>query len=996
VVLILYLLFFLSGASALVYEVVWVRSLSLVFGGSHLAVSTVLSVFMAGLALGSWIIGRHVDDQRRLLRLYGLLELGIAVSAAGFLGLMKLYPSIYVPLARAAGDSPLILSAIRVVFATVAMIVPATLMGGTLPILSRFVALRSGGLGRPLSFLYGVNTLGAMAGTLVAGFVLLARFGAAGSMRIAIAANVAIGLCALALRDVGLAAPPARPEPPRERAGPVRGAAGALSYRMVLLGIGVSGFCALGYEVLWTRVLSMVIGTSSYSFTIMLVAFLAGIALGSQAYGVVGRRLANGGATAGSVAAFALVQVTIGLTALAVTYLIRDLPALSIRLQSLLLHSRASDFGSRLGASFLVALSFMFVPAFFMGLAFPIAGTINAAYRRHVGRAVGEVLAYNTVGAILGAAVSGFALIYLFGIERSLLLLAALNVGMGLCIASTCGGPRKLRWAMACVTAASLVSLAAAPGWFRIWDAKYFAIYRNNQRDAFETPEKVQDALENTDVLFFHEGVDSTISVIRPKGADQALLVNGKIVASSTRQDVQCQYTLGHLPMLLHPDPARVFVLGMGTAMTLGATAAHPEAQSITLVEIEAGVEPAARTFRGTNHDALDDPRLEIVWNDGRNYLLTTRDEYDVITADPIHPWTRGSAYLYTAEYYALAADRLRPGGIMCQWLPIYELTAEDLASVVRTFGESFEHMMLWLTHYDAELIGSNSPILIDERDLARRIAHPAVSRDLASVEMGSASDFLSYFVMGTAGVRAFGRNGVVNTDDNLHLEFSAPRSVGVAHVMGENVEALGAHRESVASYLRPPYDSWPGDGLRDWDRQLEAGKLYDRAHALFLWNRHDSAEFADVLARLEGIAPGYAPARFIHGEYLARVARTPTLHRSIAFDFATEDGARRTVEISAVTMRIGKTRGVVVFVDNRAREIYGQVYLDGADRELDGTLRSLADQVLGSLERVYDDELERVRRTGMPLPRPEPTLDHMRARIAELSRTPVAAPAQS
>jgi spermidine synthase len=992
VVTLLYLLFFLSGAAALVYEVVWVRSLSLVFGASHLAVATVLSVFMGGLALGSWAIGRRIDDQRRLLRLYGLLEIGIALSAAAFLGLMKLYPAIYVPVARAAGESPLILSAIRVLFGVVAMIVPAALMGGTLPVLSRFAAARAGDLSRHLSLLYGLNTLGAVAGALAAGFVLLQRFGAAGSVGIAITANLAIGLCALALRDNARAVETPRPALRPDRAAP-SAAGGTLPYRLVMWGIGISGFCALGYEVLWTRILSMVLGTSTHSFTIMLVAFLAGIALGSQAYGIFGRRL-TGSATAGAVTSFGLVQVAIGVTALAVTYFIRDLPAQSIRLQSLLLHSKAPEFEARVGASFLVAFGTMFVPAFFMGLAFPLAGKVHGDYRRAVGRAVGEVLAYNTVGAILGAAVSGFVLIYLFGIERSLLLLSVLNVGMGACIASARHGRRALPWALAGAAAAVLAALALAPAWFRLWDAKYFAIYRNNQRDAFETPEKVRDAMENTDVLFFHEGVDSTLSVIRPRGAHQALLVNGKIVASSTRQDVQCQYTLGHLPMLLHPDPEKVFVLGMGTAMTAGATSVHPEVESITLAEIEPSVAPAARTFHEANHDVLDHPKLRVVWDDGRNWLLTTGERYDVITADPIHPWTRGSAYLYTREYYALAADRLNPGGIMCQWLPIYELTARDLASVVRTFGESFEHMMLWLTHYDAELIGSNSPIVIDTDQLARRLAHPAVSRDLASVEMGSVPDFLSYFVMGTAGLRAFGRNGVVNTDDNLYLEFSAPRSVGMARVMGDNVEALGAHRESIAPYLRAhaaPDDGAAGD--RVWELQREAGELYDRAHALFLWGRHDSREFADLLARLEREFPGYAPAEFLGGEYRARVAQTPTLYRHVAFDFAADDGARTTVEISAVTMRIGGTRAAVVFVDNRAREIYGQVYLDGNDRELDAALRSLADRVLVALQGVYDAELAQARDAGFALPPPEPTLSRMRTRIADVSGTGLGVP---
>ena len=341
-----------------------------------------------------------------------------------------------------------------------------------------------------------------------------------------------------------------------------------------------------------------------------------------------------------------------------------------------------------------------------------------------------------------------------------------------------------------------------------MWDRNYFAIFRSNQPEAFSTPEKVREAVENTDVLYYAEGVESIVSVIKVKGGEQAFLTNGRVEASTHVQAQQVQFTLGHLPMLLHRNPKDVLVVGMGSGMTAGATAVHPGVEQVTLVEIEAQVLGVARTFEAYNHHVLDNPKVRIVLNDGRNFLMTTNKTFDVITADPIHPWFKGAGYLYASEYFELAAKRLRPGGVIAQWLPIYELTPTDLASVVRTFQQHFPHTMLWLTHYDAVMVGSNAAFAIDEAELERRIAEPAIAGDLRKVSMGSATDLLSYFVMGTEGMKRFGQHGTLNTDDHLYLEFSAPFSIANPAVMAANVESIAARRESILPYVKPAADT--------------------------------------------------------------------------------------------------------------------------------------------------------------------------------------------
>ncbi len=994
----IYLMFFLSGAAALIYQVVWVRSLTLIFGGSHLAVTVVLSIFMAGLAIGGYTIGRYVDTVKKPLRLYGLLELGIALFALIFAGLVKLYPSIYIFLAQGKDDYPLYLSLIRILFSLISLIVPTTLMGGTLPVLSRFVSHQPKDLRSALSFLYGFNTLGAVAGATGAGFLFLRLYSVGTTLSIAIVMNVFIGIASILLQKrapevfvVDTSGPgkesPVSSTPSSSYA---EHREDLLPLRLVLWGIGASGFCALGYEVLWSRILTIAIGASVYGFTTMLVAFLSGIALGSEAYGLLPKIFKFGDrGIERSISWFGIVQVIIGITALIVTIFIRDIPANMIRLQNYFRGVGIDFFSMRVWSNFVLAFFYMLIPAFFMGLAFPLAGKVHAEYKKAVGGAVGEVLAFNTVGAILGSAVSGFLMIYLFGIERSLQILIAINIGFGLLIVASVKKNRLLNFAVSGLAFASLLFLALNHSALRIWDTKYFAIFRNNQPEAFRTPEMIRDAVENTDVLYYAEGIEAIVSSIKVKGGDQAFLTNGRIEASSQLQGQQCQFVLGHLPMLLNKNPKDVLVVGTGSGMTLGATSVHPNVEHIILVEIEPKVIGVARTFEKYNHHVLDNPKLRIVFNDGRNFLMTTKNRFDVITADPIHPWFRGAGYLYTTEYFRLASGHLKQGGVICQWLPIYELTPADLKSVVKTFSENFRYTMLWLTHYDAELVGSNSPIIIDEAELDGRIAVPGVSDDLKRVMMGSANDILSYFVMGNKGMKEFGQDGILNTDDNLYLEFSAPFSIGVSSVMEDNVNAITKKRESILPYLRIPEDVRERDEQkRRWAVNTEAAGVAGRALAIFLGGRFESPEFSTLMEELDGRYPFFAPGRFLKNEYLTELSKVPTLIGKSSFTLVNEKGARVVTEISAVRVRVSDERASVIFVDNDARVIYGQLYVSGANSdEIDALIDGFVADVMNAIRTAYQNEVRVSVSRDIAFPPSSTTMPRIKSIIAEKVR---------
>ncbi len=826
-----YLLFFLSGAAALIYQVAWVRSLTLIFGGSHLAVTVVLSVFMAGLAVGGYVIGRYADSVKKPLKLYSFLELGIALFALIFIALMKVYPPIYIFSVQINDDSQLYIFLIRIFFSVAALIIPTTMMGGTLPLMTRFLSGQPDRIRGRLSFLYALNTFGAVTGAVLAGFVLLKYYSVSTALYTAMSINVLVGIAALVLQSrvrtlmdyENSVQKQNAPEPLKtsESAGPqqnrksgidtdkslptVNPSEFMLPMRLVLWGIGVSGFCALGYEVLWTRVLSIIFGASVFSFTIVLAAFLSGIAMGSELYGILPKifRGKNRGVRS-SVVWFGIVQIVIGVSSLVASSYIIYLPSGIVQLTDFFSKMDMDIFGIRAWASFSLAFMFMVVPAFFMGVAFPLAGKAHVEYKRQVGSAVGEVLAYNTIGAILGAAVSGFLLIYFLGIERSLEIITAINVCLGVLVLVSLGNSRTLNLSVLGLGLGLVFFFIVNRDDLRIWDTNYFAVYQSTHPEDFDSREKILSRLSQVEILYYGEGVESIVSSLKTADGNQIFMTNGRVEASLQLSDVQNQFALGHVPMLLNRDPKNILVVGTGSGMTLGATSVYPNIEQITLAEIEPKVIEVAKTFKEYNHYVLDNPKLKIIFNDGRNFLLTSKQKYDVITADPIHPWFRGAGYLYTSEYFMIASQHLRPGGIICQWLPLYDMTAKNIKSIIKTFTGSFKYTMMWATDVDAQLVGSNSPIIMNKADLEKKIANPVINDDLKLVGMGSATDFLNRFIMGTNRMRELGRDGILNTDNNLYLEFSAPLSFGTPNNTDLNRNEILKYRENVELYIAP------------------------------------------------------------------------------------------------------------------------------------------------------------------------------------------------
>jgi spermidine synthase len=845
----IHVLFLLSGATALVYQVTWLRNLSLVFGASFEATSIVLAAFMAGLSAGSFVFARRAEAMARPLAVYGLLELGIAVFALAVPALLRGLDAAYVAAATASDGVTPGLNALRVLMALAILFVPTFLMGGTLPILTRGMVERFGEFGVRLSWLYGINTLGAVVGAVVAGFVLIPALGVWNSQLVAVAVNAGIGAAAiLGSRTLAAQAAAAAESQAAESAAPPLSESERRAALLAYWGTAVSGLCALALEVMWTRGIAIAVGTTTYSFTVMLAAFLSGIWLGSWVHAAFPlRRFA-------APLQFGVVLCIIGVASMVASFWIPRLPELAIPLNFELYGGEGRIRG---GTALLLGFLVMLVPCLFMGIAFPLAGQARALLGRGFGRSAGETLGLNTLGSIAGSLLAGFVLTPLLGLQRGMLLVAALYVVYG-CIVLAAASARPVGRAFAVVAALAAV---AVPLTVKPWDVGVMGAFQNTQVHFYlggDASGDVRKRMEGWTVLYYEEGRVSTVTVV-DQGWDRTLIVNGKAVASDDPVDSHIQLLLGHVPVLMHPDPKSAVIVGMGTGITLGSITAHDALESVVLAEIEPAVLGARPYFARVNGDPLGDPRLELEIQDGRNYLKTTPRKFDVITADPIHPFTRGSAYLYTLEYYEIAKARLTEQGVMCQWLPITALSVEDVKSVIGTFARAFPHTTVWQSSHDTILIGSLTPPRLDLDDLSRRLAQPKVRQQLERVGLADPYAFAAELGMDPSAVRGYTEDAILNSDDNLYLEFSSPLHIGHQAVTRIARSVARARRGLAASRSLEVVGD---DGRLQTYRQAKSDTVLARLDA-----EAATARLAAVVKAL----PAYAPARIHLARRLAR-----------------------------------------------------------------------------------------------------------------------------
>lgn len=738
-------LFIGSGAAALIYQVVWFQILSLVIGSSTVSLGVLLGTFMGGMCLGSLLLPRFVSPAHHPLKVYGLMELAIGAIGLLVLAIVPLIGSLYTSWAGTGMFSMIL----RSIVAAICLLPPTLLMGATLPAVARWVETTPKGVSW-LGFFYGGNTAGAVLGSLAAGFYLLREHDVMVATFAAVALNAIVGVAALILSKRSVYAASAGQ---RER---VR----AIDPWPIYIAIGISGMTALSAEVVWTRLLSLLFGATVYTFALVLGVFLAGLGIGSSIGAMMAPRLRRPRLTFG----WCQLLLVAGITW--TSYVLSAwMPFWPVNPS--LATSPWINFQLDLARCLFAVLP----PAILWGASFPLALASIAAPGQDPGRLVGRLYAANTVGAIVGSLVASLLLVAWIGTQKTqqLLIIFAAISGV-LVLASEKVGRQSLASQVAPAVAVLLaVFLARAvppvPG-LLIAYGRYAATW-----------------IGQNEIFYSGEGLTSSVAVSRTPNGVLNYHNAGKVQASSEPQDMRLQRMLGHLTTLLPPNPKSVLVIGCGAGVTAGAASVDPAVTQLKIAEIEPLVpEVVSRFFSDHNFSVVTNPKTRIHLDDARHFILTTDETFDAITSDPLDPWVKGAANLYTEEFFEAAKKRLNPGGVVTLFVQLYESNLEAVKSEVGTFLKVFPHGSVWANTiegrgYDMVLVGSLEPLRIDVDAIQRRLEQPeygVVAQSLREIGMMSAVDLFATYAGNATELAPWLQDAQINRDRNLRLQYLA------------------------------------------------------------------------------------------------------------------------------------------------------------------------------------------------------------------------------
>jgi spermidine synthase len=744
------------------HEVVWTRLLGHLFGVGSLAISTVLAAFMGGLALGSYWIGKRSDRIASPGRAYAWLELGIGICALLVPLLLDWVEPVYGWLWRRFHLSFGVFSLIRLTIAGGILLVPTILMGATLPVLAGYVRALSRGRVAP-QWLYTLNLAGAVLGTAVTGFVLLPGIGVWGTIAAAAALNIGIGIAVLRM-----------PVPPVEREEQIEQAPPEIPRprRLLLVVAFLSGLISLGTQVAWTRVLTLVVSSTTYAFSTVLLVYLVALGAGSAWASRRGARVKQVGPD------LAVMHALAALGTIGALIAVDRLPDFYVHLYSIW---GPGSVGAMITRAMAAAFCLLIVPVFFAGTILPLAliGFLPPTMRG-TGPAVGRIYAINTVGGIIGAVMGGFLLIPSVGSQATLIGAAAVTAVMGAVLAFARPAERRLQGLVMVSVLVAALAFFMRPHW------NYAALHAGVFESA-RHPGRVSHMLEGDlgRPVFEREGASASVIVTENRVGAQlvhTLTINARNNASDGVGDMATQALVAHLPLLLSPRTDDVFILGWGSGGTVGSATRSP-ARRITCVELEPAVVEASGFFTSVNYGALQSPRVRLYEDDARHILLASDDTYDVIVSEPSHPWVSGVANLFTRDFYRLVARRLRPDGIFSTWIQAYEIRPEIYRSILASIQSVFPEVMVFGSprSSDTIIIASKRRIRFDLDELARRWSYPPTRADLARYGLMRPEQLLAGLYLDSFAVRELARGARLNTDNNMLVEFHAVQGMLVA-----------------------------------------------------------------------------------------------------------------------------------------------------------------------------------------------------------------------
>jgi spermidine synthase len=770
-------LFVGSGCSALIYEVVWLQLLQLVIGSSAASLAVLLGTFMGGMCLGSIFLPRFISTRQHPLRVYALLELG-----TGVFGFIVLFGMPYVQrLYTASVGHGMGGIALRSVACAVCLLPPTLMMGATLPAISRWIETTPEAASW-WGFFYGGNIAGGVVGSVLAGFWLLRVFDMATASYVAAAINLAVAAMSLAL---------AKSMPYEAPAESIESTERAPESWPVYIAIALSGLCALGAEVIWTRILSLMLGPTVYTFSIILAVFLTGLGIGSSAGSFLARNHTQSP------------RLWLGLCQI--------LQAVLIAFAAFMLFDFLPYWTGNVNGTAGVWQGFLsdlarcviaILPATILwGASFPLAlACVASSPGRDPGRLVGDVYGANTIGAIVGSLAFSLIFIPQIGSRHSQQVL----IGLSALAAAAALGPliTKSTGKLIGGIIAVVILIVGVPTlpWMLIGFGRRMATTTGNWT-----------------LYYLTEGMNSSVAYSKYDNITTYFHVSGKVEASAEPQDMRLQRLLGHLPALLHTNPKSILVVGCGAGVTAGTFVVHPEVQQITICEIEPRIPPASAEYFGKeNHDVIRDRRTHIVYDDARHFVLTTDQKFDIITSDPIHPWVKGIAPLYSTEYFELVKKHLNPGGFVTQWVPLYESNEETVQSEIATFFEAFPNGTVWGNlntdgqGYDVVLVGQEGKLKIDLDALTDRLSRPAYRRvtdSLSEVGYNSIAELLATYAVNANDLRGWLREAQINRDRNLRLQYLA--GLGLNNYLAPTIYS------HILSYASFPNDIFTGSQAR-------------------------------------------------------------------------------------------------------------------------------------------------------------------------------------
>jgi len=772
-----------SGAAALIYEIVWFELLHLAVGSSAVSLAVVLAAFMGGLCIGSLALPIWLPTRIHPFRLCAALEIGIGVCGLALLWIIPALGHAYAALGGGVAE--------RATLAVVALVPPTMLMGGTLPIAARAASSSASGLAW-LTRCYAANLIGAVVGTVAAGFYLLRLFDVAVATATAAAINVAVAMISLRLAKV---------LPHADRSAPlrlgktlVRAASHAppLHRTPIYVALALSGMAALACEVIWTRLLGLVFGATVYAFSLILALFLVGLGVGSAIGSALVRR------TSSSRLWFAIAQALLcGAVALAAFSAVRLLPAWPIA------EDVNGDIWRTLAVDALRCALVLLPPTLLWGASFPLAlaalGESGGA--ADPSRLLGRAYAANTLGAIAGALTASLIVVPQVGSQRGqqYAIAASALSALTILVPGRLAGARLLGRSIASIVVVGLAGWLAA-----IVPAVPDALIAYGRRAA------EWEGL--TTVVYAAEGPTTAVAVTRAANGVLSYHAAGKVQASVQPEDMRLQRMLGHLSHLIASKNAEVLVIGCGAGITAGALSIAPDIARLTIAEIEPTVPPiAARYFGQFNEAVLSNPRTRLRIDDGRHVLFTSSERYDVITTDMVDPWVKGVAALFTEEFFQAAKRRLEPGGVVTQFVQLYQSSPEAVKSEIATFARVFPHTAIFANTnngqgYDLVLVGQAAPMRIDVDALRQRLDSPAyggVARSLREVGFDSVPDLLATYAMSASDLRPWLEHAGINRDRNLRLQYLAG--------LGLNRDESAAIYKQMQEYAQFPVDLFAG-----------------------------------------------------------------------------------------------------------------------------------------------------------------------------------------